>query len=305
MTSSNPADDAFSPGSTLGYIVLADGRRLSYTEWGQPAGKPVLEFRGLPSSRSGDAIDLDVLARARVRRITVDRPGLGLSDPQPGRSLLDWPADVRELANALELDAFAVLGTSGGGPYAAACGYALPERVSRVVLVSGLGPLDRLGALNGMNRGEAITMILARRVPMLAHWLVAATVTAERLRPGTVYQGLVRALPPTDQLVAAQPRVRESLLDSYSLAFSQGVRGQVHDWGIIASPWGFRPEDIDVPVHLYHGGLDDRVPLHHARDLARRVPRCNLTEYPDEGHMLIFSHAEEILITAAVGPQSS
>ncbi|HEX2400665.1 MAG TPA: alpha/beta hydrolase, partial [Mycobacterium sp.] len=267
--------------------------------WGQPAGKPVLEFRGLPSSRSGDAIDLDVLGRAQVRRITVDRPGVGFSDPQPGRTLLDWPADVRELADALGLDAFAVVGTSGGGPYAAACGYALPERVSRVVLVSGLGPLDRPGALDGMNRGEATTMILARRVPVLAHWLVGAAVTAERIRPGMVYQGLVRALPPADQRVAAQRRVRESLVDSYALAFRQGVRGQVQDWGIIASPWGFRPEDIDVPVQLYHGVLDDRVPLHHADDLARRVPHSNLTEYPDEGHMLVFSHAEAILIAAA------
>lgn len=304
MTSIKSGPGAFSPGSTQGYINLADGRRLSYTEWGHPAGKAVLEFRGLPSSRSGDAIDLNVLARARVRRITVDRPGLGFSDSQPSRTMLDWPTDVQGLADALGLDTFAVLGTSGGGPYAAACGYALPQRVSRVVLVSGLGPFDRPGALDGMNRGEAATMILARRVPTLAHWLVGAALTAERFRPGTVYQGLVRALPPADRLVAAQPRVRESLADSYTLAFRQGVRSQVHDWGIIASPWGFRPEDIDVPVHLYHGELDDRVPLHHARDLARRVPHCSLTEYPDEGHMLIFSYAEEILIRTAAGSPS-
>ena len=114
MTSMILDPGAFSPASMQGYINLADGRRLSYTEWGHPAGKAVLEFRGLPSSRSGDAIDLDVLARARVRRITVDRPGLGLSDPQPGRNVLDWPTDVRGLADALGLETFAVLGTSGG-----------------------------------------------------------------------------------------------------------------------------------------------------------------------------------------------
>jgi len=294
-------DGGFGAQSTRRYVHLPDRRRLSYTEWGQSAGKPVLEFRGLPSSRTGDAIDLDMLVRAEVRRITVDRPGLGFSDPRPGRTLLDWPADVRKLADALGLETFAVLGTSGGGPYAAACGYALPDRVSRVVLVSGLGPLDRPGALDGMNRAEATTMIVARRIPMLAHWLVGAVVTAERIRPGTVYNGLIRALPPADRLVAGQPRVRESLADSYTLAFRQGVRGQVRDWGIMASPWGFRPEEINVPIHLYHGGLDDRVPVDHARDLASRVPHANLTEYPNEGHMLIFSHVEEFLITTATG----
>ena len=185
----------------------------------------MLEFRGLPSSRTGDGIDLAVLARAGVRRITVDRPGVGFSDPHPGRTLLDWPDDVCALADALGLDTFAVLGTSGGGPYAAACAYALPERVTRAVLVSGLGPLDRPGALRRINRGEAITMTLTRRVPLLARGLVGAAVTAERLRPGTVYRRLIAVLPPPDRRVAATPRVRDSLADSYALAFRQGVCG--------------------------------------------------------------------------------
>ena len=66
-----------------------------------------------------------------MRRITVDRAGVGFSDPQPGRALLDWPDGVWALANSLRLDRFAVLGTSGGGPYAAACCVALPDRISR------------------------------------------------------------------------------------------------------------------------------------------------------------------------------
>jgi pimeloyl-ACP methyl ester carboxylesterase len=278
---------------------LADGRTLSYTEWGDPDGTPVLEFRGLPSSRMGDAVDLGVITAAGVRRITVDRPGVGFSDPQPGRTLLDWPNDVRALGDHLGLERFAVLGASGGGPYAAACGYALPDRVARVSLVSTLGPPDRPGAFDGMNRGEARTMILARRTPLLARWLVGTAVLAERRRPGTVYRGLMKALPEVDQRVAAQVDVRQSLVDSFALTFRRGVRGQVQDWAIIATPWGFDPEDISVSVHLYHGVLDDRAPCHHARDLADRLPVCEITEYPNEGHMLVFSHAEEILIASA------
>ena len=304
MTSINPDPGAFSPASTQGYMNLADGRRLSYTEWGHPAGKAVLEFRGLPSSRSGDAIDLDVLARARVRRITVDRPGLGLSDRQPGRSMLDWPTDVRGLADALGLETFAVLGTSGGGPYAAACGYALPQRVSRVVLVSGLGPLDRPGALDGMNRGEAATMILSRRVPTLAHWLVSAALTAERIRPRHGVPGSgprATAGRPACGGPAARPRESGRLLHAGVSPRRAQPSARLGNYRLAV---GFRPEDIDVPVHLYHGELDDRVPFHHARDLARRVPHCSLTEYPDEGHMLIFSHADEILIRTAAGSPS-
>ena len=224
----------------------------------------MLEFRGLPSSRLGDAVNDSVLVGAKVRRITVDRPGVGFSDSQPDRTLLSWPDDVCALADFLGLDTFGVLGTSGGGPYAAAYWHPLPDRISRAALVSALGPLDRPGALTGMNRGEAATMILARRAPLLARCLVGAAVTADRCHPGTVYHGLLAALPEADRRVAADPRVRDSLADSFALAFRQGVRGQVDDWGIIATPWGFDPEDIRVRVDLHHGGLDDRVPLHHA-----------------------------------------
>ncbi|MFZ1176024.1 MAG: alpha/beta hydrolase, partial [Mycobacterium sp.] len=265
----------------------------------------MLEFRGLPSSRMGDAVPLDAMTAAGVRRITVDRPGVGYSDPKPGRTLLGWPNDVRALVDHLGLESFAVLGTSGGGPYAAACCYALPDRITRASLVSTIGPPDRPGAFDGMNRGEARTMILARRAPLIARWLVGTVVLAERHRPGTVYRGLVRALPEVDRRVASQPGVRQSLMDSFAVAFRQGVRGQVRDWAIIGTPWGFHPEDIRLPVHIYHGVLDDRAPCHHARDLANRLPECEITEYPDEGHMLVFSHAEEILIATAVHSASA
>ena len=76
MNTTNLSDGARSPDAIRSYVHLADGRRLSYTKWGQPAGRPVLEFRGLPGSHTGDAIDMAVLARAGVRRITVVRPGV-------------------------------------------------------------------------------------------------------------------------------------------------------------------------------------------------------------------------------------
>jgi pimeloyl-ACP methyl ester carboxylesterase len=89
--------------------------------------------------------------------------------------------------------------------------------------------------------------------------------------------------------------VRESLLESYALAFRQGTVGQVRDWAILATPWGFRPEDVQVPVQIFHGKIDDRVPVHHAEHLARVIPDSQLTLYAGEGHMIIFERAEEFL----------
>src|SRR5258705_11547688 len=115
-------------------ITLRDGRALAYAQYGAPDGRPIIHCHGTPSSRvEGDLLfSGNIAAEVGVRIIVPDRPGMGRSDFQAGRSLLDWPNDVLELATALELDTFAVLGSSGGGPYAAACGIRIPARVRGV-----------------------------------------------------------------------------------------------------------------------------------------------------------------------------
>ena len=186
---------------------------------------------------------------------------MGFSDPQPGRTLLDWPHDMAQLVDALGLKRFAVLGVSGGAPHALACAWALPNRVAAVGLVSGIGPLDRPGAFEGMNRGASRVMIMARRVPWLARLVVGFVVEVDHFRPGTVLRGLLKALPEPDREVASRPGVRESLLESICPGVPSGkLRGRCGIGAILASPWGFRPEDLKVPVSLFHGDIDDRVP---------------------------------------------
>lgn len=262
----------------------------------------MLEFRGLPSSRLGDAIDPGFLLTHHIRRITVDRPGTGTSDFQPGRTLLDWPRDVAELADALGIGRFAVLGTSGGGPYAVACADRLRDRITRVALVSGLAPLERPGAGEGMNAGEHRMMLLSRHRPLLARALAGFAVAAERARPGSLIRGLARALPECDRSVMARPQVRASLMDSYQRAFAQGTRGQVHDWGVIAAPWGFRPQDITTEVDLWQGDQDDRVPPHHAEYLADAIPVSHLTMLRGQGHMIAFTCIEHALTQLTADP---
>ena len=59
--------------------------------------------------------------------IGIDRPGFGMSTYVKSYRIVDWPADVIELANALGLKRFAVAGISSGSPYALACARFIPE----------------------------------------------------------------------------------------------------------------------------------------------------------------------------------
>src|SRR5918996_4665095 len=148
-------------------IRLRDGRRLGFAEWGDAGGRPLLYFHGWPGSRVEGRLADETARSRRIRMIAVDRPGMGRSDFPPRRTLVDWPDDVVEVAAAVALDRFAVLGISGGGPYAAACAWKLSDRLTRAGLVSCLTPLDVPGATAGMGRRNRLSFQLVGRVAIL------------------------------------------------------------------------------------------------------------------------------------------
>lgn len=284
---------------------LPDGRALGYAEYGDPHGRPLFYFHGWPSSRiEFGGLDGDALAaRLGLRVIAPDRPGFGLSDLQPHHRFTDWPDDVRRLADHLGLDRFAVMSYSAGSPYAAACAFALPERLTTVGIVSGLGlPLSAPGATDGM--------------PTLMLW------TTARLHPRVTWLmfNLVKrslAAAPRDQLPASAKQALMSEADFAFVREHQAVLGHNLDGGLEAlrqggygpaqaaslywRPWGFGLEDIRLRVHVWHGEADLNAPFTaHARALAARLPNVEAKFYPGEGHIsLIHKHLETILATLA------
>src|SRR5579883_1542568 len=109
---------------------LKNGRQLGFAEFGDPGGVPLVYYHGWPSCRlEAEALDT-MCAEMRIRVIAPDRPGLGLSEFQPARKLVDFPADVMELCANLGISRFALMGVSGGGPYALSCARQLREHLS-------------------------------------------------------------------------------------------------------------------------------------------------------------------------------
>ena len=67
-------------------------------------------------------------------------------------------------------------------------------------------------------------------------------------------------------------------------AIRAGGQGIIFDMKMLWRPWGFKLEDIRAPVQLWHGEADDLAPARLAHYLADRIPRCQATFYPGEGH---------------------
>ena len=136
---------------------LPDGRRLGYDEHGAPDGAPIFYLHGLPSSRLEAKLYLseDLLQSLNVRLIAVDRPGMGLSDFQPKRRLLDFPRDLLALADHLNIERFSILAYSLRGPYGLACAFAIPERLHKVGIVSGAALFTESELMANINGGRA------------------------------------------------------------------------------------------------------------------------------------------------------
>ncbi len=143
-----------------GSVTLPDGRVLAYEEYGEPAGFPVLSFHGGMSSRLDAAPAHGAAVAAGVRLVSPDRPGMGLSTYQPERRLMDWPADVERLTAALDIDRFAVMGWSAGGPYAAVCAAKMGGRVTAAALLSSAVPLDLYGTTRGLTVEDRALLVL-------------------------------------------------------------------------------------------------------------------------------------------------
>jgi pimeloyl-ACP methyl ester carboxylesterase len=280
-------------------LSLRDGRALGYAEYGDPHGKPVLFFHGLPGSRRQRHPDDSIAIELGARIITIDRPGYGLSDFQQGRKLLDWPDDVAQLADSLKIDRFAAIGVSGGGPYLLASAYKLPERITSATVISGMGPIDDPDAIKGMLPSMRLGLGIAPRVPWgfvrLALDPMAKMVSRN---PLGAKKWVPSSAPEADKKAFARPEIQEVDRQDLSEAYRNGAQGAFWEVVILARPWGFRLEDIHKKIFLWHGEEDTTVPQHMGRYVARTLSDCEPRYYPGEGHTLFYHYWREILAVA-------
>ncbi|UCC21134.1 MAG: alpha/beta hydrolase [Promethearchaeota archaeon] len=284
-------------------ITLKDGRKLGYAEFGISEGKPVFYFHGHGSSRLEPKMYGFDDNQFNVRLISIDRPGRGFSDFKENRKILDWPDDVVEIADTLNIQKFAVLGGSGGCPYALVCALKIPERLTHCGIVSGLGPTV-LG-LEGMDKGKQKELNLAKNKPGLLtklYKIIQKKIlkmkdqTLEELKK--TFQKRSKNLPEPDKKIMVDPDKIPLYVELMAEPFRQGIRGVIHDLKLLSLDWGFNLKEIpsSIKVFLWHGELDTSVPVRMGRLICEAIPNCTSKFYPNEAHIsTAINHIEEIL----------
>ena len=281
-------------------LVLPDGSRVGFAEYGDAGGAPVLALHGAPASRVMFAAADAAAKTHRLRILAPDRPGYGLTPFKSEPTLAHRTQWLHAVVDALHLDRFGVLGIFGGSPYAVALAAAMPHRVAALALVSPMGPvadytasadakLDPLSYLH-----DRFFLHLPYRT-WLSHPL--GEISAWMFRHGPeMFTGLMPKLSSaTDSHILAKPEVAQLMRSMTLEAFRQGGSGSTADMEIFGRPWGVQFADIAAPTIVWQGADDTVVPPQAARWLARQIPDCRLHMLEETGHFWIFEHVDEVV----------
>ena len=267
------------------FLQLNLGRRLAFSEYGDPRGVPVFFCHGWPSSLTMATITDAAARELGIRIISADRPGISESTLHADRKLLDWPPLLRELADHLDIEQFRVLGISGGAPYAYASGWAMPQRVGAIAVVSGAPPIVDLNDHSGLLRLYRCMLRLHRHSPEFLRlcFRVVRPFAAQRI-PIRLRPLFLKIFQPTDAAVLRDSAAFDACFESARRAWRGSAAGVMIDAQVYAEPWGFRLEDITVPVRLWHGTKDRAFSFRLAEQVAARLPNCKVRIVDGAGH---------------------
>lgn len=283
-------------------LTLSDGRTLAYAIYGSssPTAPTVFYFHGTPASRLEAAILSSPATALNVRIIGVDRPGMGRSTFQAHRKILDWPRDITELANYLNLRTFSILAYSSGSVYAFACAKVIPRsRLLCVEIMAGVYPLKWDGLVLIKPFATLMTSGLSK---LAGSWMNSQWGDLGRNPdPTAFYAACEKEMPARPEIEQRALRGVEkiALFDPMREAFRVDGKGVGLECKLQANEWGFDLDGIDCAggrVKLWHGALDVNVQVGQARKAVGKMPGAELRSFEDQGHVgVLTQHGEEVL----------
>lgn len=282
-----------------GNIAVGEDRRIGFAEFGAPQGRAVFWLHGTPGARRQIPTEARVYAEHHnIRLIGVDRPGIGASTPHQYETILAFADDLRTIADTLGIDKMAVVGLSGGGPYTLACAAGLPDRVVAAGVLGCVAPTRGPDAISGglMRLGSAVAPLLqVGGTPLRLGASLLIRAARPVASPALDLYGLLS--PRADRHLLARPEFKAMFLDDLLNGSRKQLAAPFADVIAFARDWGFRLDEVKVPVRWWHGDHDHIVPFSHGEHVVSRLPDAKLLHLPGESHLAGLGRGEEILST--------
>lgn len=281
------------------YHNLPDNRRLAYCTYGDPTGYPIFYAHGSPGCRIEGELFHEAAKWHGFRLIATDRPGFGRSSKLNKRALLDYPADLKSLADELRLDDFGVIGWSGGGAPTIACGSALPNRV-RVAIV--IGSYTNFGEFpegrQMLPKADQLAFRLGEIHPVFMRFFFKLLQLYLQVSPVGYINSVLKAACEMDRQLFSDENLQHLFLADQQEALVQGVAGLTQDAQIQYQDWDYQLDSVKTRLHIFQGGQDHYVPSEFAEHLSQAVPESVLHFYPEQGHFLPLAVMEDIMAVA-------
>jgi pimeloyl-ACP methyl ester carboxylesterase len=282
-----------------GNIAVGDDRQLGFAEFGDPQGRAIFWLHGTPGARRQIPTEARVYAEENhIRLIGIDRPGIGASTPHQYDTVVAFADDLCTVADTLGIDKMAVIGLSGGGPYTLGCAAAMPDRVIAVGVLGGVAPTVGSDSIRG--GVMALGSLLAPLLTVAGFPIRWAAVGFIRLLKPVAEPALylyARISPEADRALLVRPEFKAMFLDDLLNGSRKQLAAPFADVIVFSRDWGFRLEQVKVPVRWWHGDADHIVPFEHGRHVVERLPDAELYHLPGESHLAGLGRAEEILHT--------
>lgn len=283
-------------------ISLPDGRRLGYLIVGE--GTPVFYFHGTVSSRLEVLLLKELICKKHLLTISVDRPGAGLSTFTPRKRLQDFNSDINNLANYLGINKFAILGWSGGGPYALTYLAFFPERVTRAVIVGSPAlPFDVATAHNSsiarfVMKFHPLGILALKR---LRAQILNANKDIEAFLKSNNGKKMLKSWPKEDAKFFADKAWVTLMYASMAEAFNQGddsIKAVFQEHQLFMKKWPKEASKISPDkVHIWQGTADKTCRVDNAYMIAETIQGAHLEIFKGKGHCVMFDNMEKLINT--------
>lgn len=284
--------------STL--IKLSDNRTLAFETYGDSEGYPILYCHGFPGSRLEAAHFHEAALKKQCQIISIDRPGMGLSEFDENRTVLSFAHDIDELTDQLNLKQFSMISHSGGAPFLLACAHLIPHKIKKASIVSGISPPELWSKKNGVSQKERILSELLKRASFLTTPMMYLTRMLLK-NPEKMIQQMIKNMSLVDQELFKNVGSKKAIISAVQEAFRQTLKGPSSDMKLLFKPWGFKLQGIQTPIILWHAELDTQAPIAHARIYESHLPYVKMELIKNEGHIsVMINYVDDILTSVLV-----
>lgn len=276
-------------------LVLPDGRVLSWYEYGDPKGRPVLTLENQGASMPDHTLFESWYRQHGLRMILIVRPGYGISTYKPNYQFKELGEDILYLCNHLKVSKPPMAAYCGGGPYALSAAAHYPDLFDRLGLLGTTLAIEHF-EIDKLEPLHRMCLQISRRDPRLFMLLGRLGVRGVQKAPEKFYKLFAKGLSSPDKALFDNPDLLARTIKRTQRSHFQGARVMMEEYLNYLKPLGADLNKIVIPIVQWHGETDSIISIDGARSLAADLPNVHFRSFPEYGHFMVYDLWKDFLI---------